>query len=1071
MIRRQTSLLPCSIAIAFSLLAVGGLSADDATARKIIDATGVKGGLVVHLGCGDGKLTAALPRGERYLVHGLDRDAGNVAAARIRLVAAGLHGRVSVARLDKDRLPYADDLVNLIVADARVDISNEEILRVLAPGGAAYLKKDGQWRKTAKPRPADMDEWTHFLHAADGNAVSRDKRVGKPERLRWIADPKYSRHHDEVLATRAMVTGGGRLFSIVDESPRSTFHPHIGGKFSLIARDAFNGLELWRKHIKDWGWPAWGARQNVRFAQPIQLPKRMVADGDRLYVTLGWNAPVTVLDAATGDVIRVMTEGECGDELLVSDGKLIVSLYDKPVRPLNRAGQADRRQKRDRQVVPGIKKKIAAIDLQSGRTLWESDWLDGLRARFDAVSPQTHLELTFRAGRVFAITADKIVCYALQDGKRLWAQPRPERPTHHMMLGVSMSDNCTVVADDERLYVAQPVGKLRNTFHTIPCDLYAYDAQSGKQIWMLKRKIGSFAWGIHADVFLIGGKLWSHEHIENRMRGADPVNPDSIKYALVSIDPKTGTIAKRIDTRTIFNVRHHHRCYRNNATERFVFSGRRGTELIDLESGALHVSHWLRGECRFGMVPANGLIYAPPDPCSCHARIKVSGMLALAEGAAPETDTSARLVRGPAYGKVPAGRVGPGDWPIHRGNSRRQGYAPHPVAALAPAWKIDVGDTIAQATCVGEQVFVACKDTHRIKTFNLRDGKLRWSFTASGRIDASPTFHKGRLLFGSAYGHVYCLRAGDGQLAWKFRATPATSLIVARGQLESAWPVHGSVLVRENTAYVVAGRSSYLDGGIHAFALDVATGEIRKQRHIASSHSDKTRPYSAQTQDADGALNQLLVSDGKTVHLQSKPLFGGNNAPAPARPFLTATCGMLDGWMFNRFGWAFVGARGATGTQIVHDDDRLYATRATRSFARNTTFIVGSGYPLMEANLPARSETYARFEDSAFAYLGYRAPRMKPNWQCRIPVRGQAMLLTSNTLLVAGLPDEISQADPYAAFEGRKGGKLLIIDRKTGKTLSEHALDSPPVWDGMSFASKRVLVAQENGKLACFKCE
>ena len=29
-------------------------------ARKILSETGIKGGLVVHLGCGDGKLTAAL---------------------------------------------------------------------------------------------------------------------------------------------------------------------------------------------------------------------------------------------------------------------------------------------------------------------------------------------------------------------------------------------------------------------------------------------------------------------------------------------------------------------------------------------------------------------------------------------------------------------------------------------------------------------------------------------------------------------------------------------------------------------------------------------------------------------------------------------------------------------------------------------------------------------------------------------------------------------------------------------------------------------------------------------------
>jgi trans-aconitate methyltransferase len=37
---------------------------------------------VVHLGCGDGTLTAQLAGGEQFVVHGLDTDAANVAAAR-----------------------------------------------------------------------------------------------------------------------------------------------------------------------------------------------------------------------------------------------------------------------------------------------------------------------------------------------------------------------------------------------------------------------------------------------------------------------------------------------------------------------------------------------------------------------------------------------------------------------------------------------------------------------------------------------------------------------------------------------------------------------------------------------------------------------------------------------------------------------------------------------------------------------------------------------------------------------------------------------------------------------------
>ena len=73
-----------ALVVFVSVAATGGgagYSGENDLARDILDATGVKGGLVVHLGCGDGKLTAALRVNDSYLVHGLDLDAANVEAA------------------------------------------------------------------------------------------------------------------------------------------------------------------------------------------------------------------------------------------------------------------------------------------------------------------------------------------------------------------------------------------------------------------------------------------------------------------------------------------------------------------------------------------------------------------------------------------------------------------------------------------------------------------------------------------------------------------------------------------------------------------------------------------------------------------------------------------------------------------------------------------------------------------------------------------------------------------------------------------------------------------------------
>jgi len=99
-------------------------------AGQILETSGVRGGLVVHLGCGSGKLTAALRAGDAYLVHGLDSDADNIQRARAHIRARGLCGGVSVERLTTGRLPYVDG-----------QLAEPTEPHIFAPAG--FL--DGQW--------------------------------------------------------------------------------------------------------------------------------------------------------------------------------------------------------------------------------------------------------------------------------------------------------------------------------------------------------------------------------------------------------------------------------------------------------------------------------------------------------------------------------------------------------------------------------------------------------------------------------------------------------------------------------------------------------------------------------------------------------------------------------------------------------------------------------------------------------------------------------------------------------------------------------------------------------------
>ena len=112
--RRPTIAIASLVALCEVVALLGWVSgAEEDQAQQILAATGVKGGLVVHLGCGDGKLTAALGRGGSYVVQGLDADKQAVGMARKNIEALGLYGKVSAELLSGDRLPYLDNLVNL----------------------------------------------------------------------------------------------------------------------------------------------------------------------------------------------------------------------------------------------------------------------------------------------------------------------------------------------------------------------------------------------------------------------------------------------------------------------------------------------------------------------------------------------------------------------------------------------------------------------------------------------------------------------------------------------------------------------------------------------------------------------------------------------------------------------------------------------------------------------------------------------------------------------------------------------------------------------------------------------
>lgn len=1072
--------------VSVACASTSALTADETAtrqARDILAATGVEGGLVVHVGCGNGELTAALRANDRYLVHGLDTSETQVAKARAHIRSLGLYGAVSVNTFDGERLPYADNLVNLLVASGQCRVASEEIRRVLAPGGVALMPavSDRQsadsheeiqiggvmWLKRTKSWPQEIDEWSHFLHDASNNPVAQDTRVGPPRRLRWHCGPLWSRSHEFHSSLCAMVSAKGRLFYMFDEGLTSVTDPPIPERWTLTARDAFNGVLLWKRPIDKWGAIPWKSR--ALRAVPPSVPRLLVAQGDQVFVTLGYGAAVSALDAATGEVLKTFDGTEGTQEIRCLDGVLVL-----------RKGSNE----------------ILAFDTNTGGRLWTAT---------GKIQPWT---LAAQNGRVFFQDGQALLCVNARDGKERWRVDVEQRAA-------------ALVVHDDRVLLASG------------SDLRAVSADTGESIWTVKVRVP------RNELFVASGRLW---HWEGER--------------IVGRDLQTGEVTTPINADDVFTPGHHLRCYQSKATENFLITPYRGVEFVSLTGGENTQSDWTRGPCRYGVIPGNGLLYVPPNPCFCYPGVKVTGFNCYApESEAGDSKLETRnlknrLERGPAYGasdlQSSASSLQPSAWPTYRHDGRRSGGASTMVSAdVEKIWQVDLTGRLTQPVVAGGRVYVAARDAHALHVLDAKSGKAIWGYTAGGRIDSPPTIHDGMVLFGCADGCVYCLRAADGELVWRFRAAPSDQLIVAFSQLESPWRVHGSILLEDGVAYCTAGRSTYLDGGILVFGLDPKTGKVLYETRLdtwSRTRKDAEGKPFIPSYHMEGAFSDILVSEGGHIYLgqykfdraldqqevpyvmpgpeaksdamgladlEDKPYvyglksmakdekiqhdwqwrvqkglmeeytkrYGGTNmGDRKMGRHVFSTAGFLDDSWFNRTFWMYSETwpgfyishlAAKTGQLLAVDDQKTYAVQAfPKRNLQSPLFTPGEKGYLLLADDNDNEPVIPDYTRGIPKGIGFTREN-PPVWYKWVPVRIRAMVAAQGTLFVAGPPDVVDPDDPMAAFEGREGAVIRAVSTADGKTLAEHKLDAPPVFDGLIAASGRLFMCTTDGHVLC----
>jgi outer membrane protein assembly factor BamB len=1052
------------VIIAFGLATLGEAAEGD-LAREILDATGVKGGLVVHLNCGDGKLAAALHADGRCIVYGLDTRRENVDLARKYIRSRGIYGKVSADLLDGRAIPLIDDTVNLLVAGDMGDVPMSEVLRVLCPNGTAYVRKSGRWEKTVKRRPEELDDWTHYHHDPAGTMVGLDEVVGPPGRFQWIGDPKWLRNHEFMSSMHAMVSSNGRIFYIMDEGLRN--HIFLPADWKLIARDAFNGTILWKRDIKSWQTHIWPMKSG-----PGYMPRRLVAVGDTVYVTLGYNEPVAAIDAVTGQTIRTYDGTKAAEELIVSDGILYL-LNDADKQPLNFReattvwGKAKNRANttwgwsKDRP-----KRTVMAVDAASGRVLWKNK---------TNIAPLT---LTVGPEQVFFFNGDGVVALDRGTGDEKWITTLKIKAqlatgyAHRMVLSEGVLVFC----------------------HNMNVD--AMDAATGRVLW--QGKLLPSGHNSPNDIFVIKGLVWSAQTGKAQANGT----------AFKALGLHTGQEEQNFVARNPEVYFMHQRCYPGRATERYIMTSGTGTEFYEIGGPEVcEIHHYVRGSCIYGLMPANGLLYKPPDSCACHYQSKVTYLCALAPGKSQikgELSEARRLEKGRAYGAVrEKSAESDDDWPQFRHDSARSGgTAAHVPTKLRQKWRTNIGGKLSAMTVADGRAFVAEIDSHTLHALDAGSGKTAWVYTAGGRIDSAPTIYRGTVLFGSADGWVYCLRASDGELAWRYRAAPGADKLPSRQQIESLWPVHGSVLIWRDVAYCLAGRNMFFDGGMRLVLLDPATGE--KISETILNEIDPETGLNLQTKMPGKAMPvanpDILSCDGNYIYMGAQKFdFEGRriDIDAPRDKEKTQTgegrhlfcpTGFLDDNWFHRsyMMYGLTGGEGhgeytsppnitPAGRVLVLDRERVYGFRAA---VYNNTMQPRPYHFLFAADRDDRTveETPQRNRQTKVSYL----------WTSDRPaLLVNAIVVAGGTIFIAGPPEiadeekgfginmeednEVTRslAEQARAWRGAKGAILQAVDKQTGKKIAEYRLDYLPVFDGMAAAEGSLFIPLKDGTVVC----
>ncbi len=1012
-----------------------------------LDEHNIPGGVIVCVGCDEDAAMASLLSGDAFVVQGLHSDKEVIERTRALDVAVQAQGRLTFRHWPGGPLPYTDNLVNALVwRESAGTVDMTEALRVLTPGGIVFVQTADGWDTHVKPRPEEMDSWTHFRYDAGATGMSRDTLVGAPRRIQWEAGPRFMRSHEIETGLSSLVSEGGRVYYILDEGPLGITDARFPAKWSLVCRDGFNGALLWKRPLPDWGWQRWSRQERVndpntwlgmRTRGP-DVERLLVAADGVLYVTLGFGAPISAINGVTGESLQRYEETEGAREFLYAAGTLVVRM-DGP-------------------------DPILALCATSGDVLWQIE---------DAMCLDRSLAIA--ADRVFYHTRNELVALSLETGEELWRTTSDTRPN------VVMATAETVVAAQTAI-------------------LKVFCAATGTALWEAP---GVQRRGGYLDAFLGDGMVWSGEP-QFTMR--DAATGEALRELSLQCVLETGhhwrCYANKATTNfmvTAIRGAEFLDLHGDNHTRHNWFRGPCLTGMMPA-NGLLYIPPHqcfcypaVRMDGFFALA-GEDTFPAPAAGATQAARLKKGPAYGVVQSSGTASDAWPMYRRDAYRSGAAVSGISPElteRWTVALGGALTPPVTAYDKVFVAQkeagavvcldaatgdiVWRRTVSGPIDSPPTLHEGRVLFGARSGWVYSLRADDGALDWRFRAApdsrqvlshNRLESPWPVHGSVLLFD---GLIYFAAGRSGFLdggILLYGLDPETGDVVHEGALDGPWPDisqpsyafhkdgHRADLLTTDGTFLYMGRT----------ALDAQLNEVDAER-----------------------VN--LIGTQRGDHLEYRIMPGQR---------LVATGGFLDDtfwsrswWMHTRVWPGFHYAQQApkSGQLVVFDDAVAYTVKHYATRNRHSPMLFpGSGYLLFaddidneplfyrgegepepipwEPELPEETR-WTIYQDAAVD-KGPGFTRAQPaRWTNWVDVRVEAMALAGDHLLLAGTPDVVPEDDPLAALEGRMGALLRVVSAADGESLAEYSLPARPVFDGLIAANGQALLSTVDGQVVC----